>query len=381
MKRMRTRTLIGALLLAVLLAAAVIAGCGTAAQSSAQTQAGATTPQGILQQALANAGQVTGGTGDISVSLTITGDQTNTSGVAQALLGQPITLSGTYSFDKTAKAAQASLNAAIVGQSLPVAFEAVNGQAWLQFMGQWYQTPASTDKAGETTTTKQVSKAASIQQALTAAGVDPNTWLTDVKLVGDETIKGSATSHLAATVNVSQIASDLSKLATSGALKGLISSGAGSTESTAPGSSTSETVPSQQELQQLESNLTTVVQSLTLDLWVTKDTSQIRQLEVKATIVPPVQTAQSESTTSESTSTTESAAQAATRAALQGFVQGIKSVSLDATVSLVPTTTPLKVTPPTDAKPWTDLQTALQGYLSLFSGFLGGGGSTSTSLQ
>ena len=380
MKRMPTFSLIGAFLVVVLLVAVVTVGCGTASQSAAQAQAGPTTPQGILQQALANAGQVTGGTGDINMSLTITGDQTKMPGGAGALLGQPIKLSGTYSFDKTAQAAQASLNAAIAGQSLPVGFEAVNGQAWLQFMGQWYQTPASTDKAGDTTTTGQVPNAASIQQALTAAGVDPSTWLTDLKLVGEETIKGSATSHLSATVNMSQIASDLPKLAASGALKGLIPSGAESTESTAPGSSTSESMPTQQELQQLESSLPTVVQSLMLDIWVTKDTYQIRQLEVKASIVPPAESAQSESTTSESTATTESPAQAATKAALQGLVQGIKSVSLDATVSLTPATTPLKVTPPTGAKPWSDLQTTLQGYMSMFSGALGGG-STSTSGQ
>jgi len=38
------------------------------------------------------------------VSLTVTGDQTKMPGGAQGLLGQPIKLSGTYSFDKTAKA-------------------------------------------------------------------------------------------------------------------------------------------------------------------------------------------------------------------------------------------------------------------------------------
>jgi len=266
----------------------------------------------------------------------------------------------------------------IAGQSLPVGFETVNGEAWLQFMGQWYQTPASTDKAGDTTTTDQEPQAASIQQALTAAGVDPSTWLTEVKLVGEETIKGTATSHLSATVNPSQIASDLVKLATSGVLKNLIPSGAKSTDSTALSASTSETMPTQQELQQLKSNLTAAVQSLTLDVWVTKGTYQICQLEVKASIVPPAQSAQSESTTSESTATTESAAQAATKAALQGLIQGIKSVSIDATVSLTPAATPVKVTPPNGAKSWSDLQTTLQGLMSMFSGALGGG-STSTS--
>ena len=381
MKRMPSLTLIGALLLAVLLVAVVTVGCGTAAQSSGQAQAGPTTPQGVLQQALANTGQVTGGTGDIGVSVTVTGDQTKMPSGAQALLGQPIKLSGTYAFDRTAKAAQASLNAAIAGQSLPVGFEAVNGQAWLQFMGQWHQTPTSTDKALDTTTTGQESKAASIQQALTAAGVDPSTWLTDVKAVGDETINGTSTSHLSASVNVSQMASDVAKLVSSGALKSVIPSGAQeSTESTTPGASTSETVSPQQEAQQLQSELTSALQSLSLDVWVTKDTNEIRQVEVKANIVPPAPSTQNESATSESTATTESAAQAQTRAALQSVIQGIKSVAIDATVTLVPATTPLTVTPPADAKLWSDLQTALQEYMSLLSGVLGGG-STSTSAQ
>ncbi len=381
MKRTRSLTLLGAVLLAVLLVAVVSVGCGTAAQSSAQTQVAPTTSQGIIQQALANAGQLTAGTGNINVSATITGDPAKVSGGAQLLFGQPITISGTYAFDKNAKAAQANLNASIAGQSLPVALEALNGQSWLQFMGQWYQTPASASDAGETTTSGQESNAGAIQQALTAAGVDPSTWLTDVKVVGDETINGTSTSHLSTSVNVSQMASDVAKLVSSGSLKSVIPSGAQeSTESTTPGASTSETVSSQQEAQQLQSELTSALQSLSLDVWVTKDTNEIRQVEVKANIVSPAASTQNESTTSKSTASTESATQAQTQAALQSVIQGIKSVAIDATVTLAPATTPLTVTPPAATKPWSDLQTSLQTYMSLFSGALGGG-STSTSAQ
>ena len=381
MKRSRTiRLSLGVMLGLALLVALLTAACGTAAQSSSQGQATATTPQGILQEALANMGQVTAGTGNVNLSVTVTGDSSKMPSGAQALLGQPLKLSGTSSFDKTAKAAQVGLNAAVAGQTIPVAFEAVNGQAWLQFMGQWYQTPAAASKAAETTTSGQETKASAVQQALAAAGVDTNAWLTNAKIVGDETVNGVATSHISATVNVSQIVSDLSKMAASGALKNLMPSGTANTQSTAAGSSTSETMPTQQELQQIQTTVSSAVQSLTLDVWVTKDTHQFRQVEVKATIVPPAATAQNETTTSGSTATTESAQQAATKAALESLVQGIKSVSLDATVSLAPATTPLKVTPPANAKPWSALQTTLQGFTSMFSGVLGGG-STSTSAQ
>ena len=131
-------------------------------------------------------------------------------------------------------------------------------------------------------------------------------------------------------------------------------------------------MPSEQELQQLQSQLPAVFQTLTLDMWITKDTHQFRQVEVKATIVPPAETPQSQSTSTESTQ--------ALQGMLQGVAQGIKSIAVDATVSLAPASTPVTVTPPTNVKPYGDLQNALQGFTSLFSGFLGGG-STSTSAQ
>ena len=79
-----------------------------------------------------------------------------------------------------------------------------------------------------------------------------------------------------------QIASDLSKLAQSGALEEPDAGRDGNTESTKVGSSTSVTLTAQQQAQQIGSNLTSSVQGLTLDLWVTKDTIQIRQIRVKA---------------------------------------------------------------------------------------------------
>ena len=201
--------------------------------------------------------------------------------------------------------------------------------------------------------------------------------------MGDATINGEATTQVSATVDVSQIASAIAKLITSGALKNLMPSGTESTTSTAsststaPSAATSESVPTQQQLQQLQSEITSAVQSLTLDVWVAKSSGQLRQVEAKATVVPPAGTAQQETTTSASagTTTTGSAAQAANEAALQSALQAIKSVSLDATVSIAPATTALKVTPPVNSKPFTDLQAALQ---SLFSGAFGAG-STSTS--
>ena len=145
-RRLITRGLLGVFLVLFLLITALTAGCGgTSAAVQGQTLA---TPQGVYQ-ALVGAGQITAGAGNIDLTITVTGDQSKMPSVAQALLGQPIKLSGTYAYDQTGNAAQVSLNAAMAGQSIPVGFETTNGQAWLQFMAQWYQIPANTETPGQ----------------------------------------------------------------------------------------------------------------------------------------------------------------------------------------------------------------------------------------
>lgn len=367
--KLLTSTLLGALVILAVIVVVATSGCGTAEQAS--PQAAPTDAQGILKQALSSKGDVTSGTGDINLSVAVTADASKMPAGAQAFLGQPITVSGTYSFNKDPKAAEASLTANIAGQSIPIALKAVNDQAWVQFMGQWYQVPADKMKEAtdSTATTGQKPDATAIMQTLTAAGIDPTTWLTDMRVVGEDAINGTPTYHLAATVNVTQIASDAMKLVQSGALKGLMPGSAGTGgQVTSP----SVTLPSQEELQALQKQLTGMFQTLTIDMWIAKDTYQFRQVEVKATIVPPAQSLQTESTATQGTSTTESA----TGALLEGIGQGIKSVSLDATVSLTPSATPVTVTPPADAKPISDLQQALSGLMGLFGGL--GGGSLGT---
>ena len=356
MKRPRTIGLFGILVAIALTVALIAAGCGTAAQATSGSQT-STDAKTILQKALANASSVTSGAGTVNATVTVTADQSTAPASVSGLLGQPLKLTGSYSFNKTTKTGQADLSLAVAGQNLPVGLEAVNGQAWLLFLGQWYQTPAATEKSGDTTTTAQQS---------TATTIDPTTMLTNVTVVGDETINGVATTHISATVDVSKIAT----------LK--------DTETTAAAASTSDTA-AQQEMQQLQAGLTSAVKSLTIDLWISKDANQIRQAEVKATVVPPANLGQADTTTSQagapqSTATTESAAQAATKAALESVVKSIKTVSLDATVTIDPSATPKTVTAPTGAKPWTDLQTALQGFTSMLTGALGGE-STTTSVQ
>ncbi len=95
-KKLLTSTLIGALIILAVIVAVATAGCGTATQAAALPQAGPAGAQEILAKALASSGSITSGTGDFNVSVSINGDAGKMPAGAQAFLGQPITLSGTF---------------------------------------------------------------------------------------------------------------------------------------------------------------------------------------------------------------------------------------------------------------------------------------------
>ena len=125
---------------------------------------------------------------------------------------------------------------------------------------------------------------AGMLQALTAAGVDPTTWMTDLKVVGEDSIDGTPTYHLSGTIDMNKIMTDVIKLMQDKTIQGMLPSmGSGMMGTTG----SSITMPSQEELQGIESQLGAMFKNLTLDMWVTKDTYQLRQVELNASIVPP----------------------------------------------------------------------------------------------
>ncbi len=253
-------------------------------------------------------------------------------------------MSGTFAFSDDPQAAEATINASIAGQTIPVGLKAVDDKVWIQFMGQWYEVPADmmgTGTAGATSTTAKQADMAGVLQALTAAGVDPTTWMIDLKVVGEDSIDGTPTYHLSGSIDMNKIMTDVMKLMQDKTIQGMLPS-VGSGVMGTTGSSI--TMPSQEELQGLGSQLGAMFKSVTLDMWIAKDTYQFRQVELNASIVPP-------------------AGQDA---------QGINGITLKAAISVAPATTPLTVTPPADAKPFSELEKSLGALQGLFSGVLGG---------
>ena len=227
--------------------------------------------------------------------------------------------------------------------------KASDKQAWVQFMGQWYEVPADAmQQAGGTGTTLSAADKTAIMTAVKAAGVDPVAWMTGLKIVGDDTIDGTVTSHIQGTIDFNKVMADVTKLMADKTIHGMmgsLSSGImGSTDTTtAGGTETTISLPSAAELQTVQTQLAQMFKNLTVDFWITKDSYQMRQMQVDATIAPPAGT----------------------------DAQGVNSIGMKFTISMAPATAPLTVTAPADVKPFTELETAMSGLTGMLSGMLG----------
>ena len=352
MRRQLKPTLICALIVLAVAMAFFAAGCGTAAQNASQAGPASSTAEGILAQVATASQSLTGGTGQFNLSVSVTGDATKMPAAASALLGQPVTVAGTFAFSENPQAADVSLTASIAGQNFPLGIKAVDKKAWIQFVGQWYEAPADAAQTAATATTLSAADQTVVVAAVKAAAVDPLAWMTGLKIVGNDTIDGSAAYHIQGAVDVTKVMADVTKLMADKTIQGMMGSlsGAmkGSTGTTAAGATkTSVSLPSAAELQ---TALPQMLKNLTVDMWVTKDTYQMRQVQIDATIVPPA----------------------------DQNAQGISSIALKLTLSMAPATAPLTVTAPADVKPFADLQTAVKGLTSMFSGLLGAGDTDTT---
>ena len=361
MRKALRPVLISVLIVVAVVVAFVAAGCGTTATKAASQAAPApTTAEGILAQAVTSSQSLTSGTGDFNLSVAVAGDASKMPASEAALLGQPITLSGTFAFNENPQAIDASLNASLAGQSLTMGIKAAEKKTWIQFMGQWYEVPADAmQQAGDTGTTLSGADKTAIMAAVKAAGVDPVTWMTGLKIVGDDSIDGTATSHIQGTIDFNKVMADVTKLMADKTIQGMMGSlrsgMMGSTDSTTVGSTdTPVSLPSAAELQTALSQLPAMFKNLTVDFWIAKDSYQMRQMQLDATIAPP-------------TGTTGA--------------QGINDITLKLTLSMAPATAPLTVTAPADVKPFTELKTAFSGLTSMFSGMLGTDKTDTTTTQ
>jgi hypothetical protein len=295
----RIRILVTALVIALPIPAAV-AGCGSSSSSNNED------PTQVLKETFNNPTKVTSGNLSISLGGSAEGTQ---SGSLTASINGPFQTdqSSPNSFPQLDLTAKISASGAGQSFSFDGSLITTKDNAYVEYQGQAYEVGTALFKKF----TRSYEQSASQAQAqggqnsssfFRQFGIDPTTWLTNVSNEGTTDVDGTSTIHIHGDANVSQIVSDLTKVAQQ------------------TGGSTQALSPSQ--LDQVKS----AVKSATIDVYSGTDDKLLRKLALAVTIAPP---ASSNS--------------------------GISSVNVNFSVTLSDVNQPQTITAPSSTKPLRDL--------------------------
>ena len=333
-------------------------GCGGSTGSAASPQAGSNQdPQTIIAGAVLASQNIKSASGSFDVTVKLDADASKVPAEMKALVDNPIQVTGTFAAAQNPEAADLTVSLNLGGQKLDAALKSVDNKAWLQFGGQWYELPAdmmgTTATTGASTSTSQPSLA-EITKLLADLGIDPTTWITNLTIVGEEDIDGAASYHLKGTPDVAKMLTDLLQLMKSPEFTKLINpGGTGSDTSTTGGLDLQSMIPSPDQLQQMQTQLTEAFKNVTVEAWVGKADAFLRKVVLTANLTPP-------------------AGQPA---------DGLSAINVTATISLQNFNQPVTVQAPASSAPITDLQKAIEsnpqllGPLgSLLGGLMGGTG-------
>lgn len=320
------------MLLVVLLVFALALGavaCGSSSSSK--------TPQELLTASMTAGKAATSQSGTYEIDLTVKTDAASEdAAMMQAFLGQPIKVTGTFASQESPALADLSLAVNLMGTSLGGGVRAIDKNAWLNVLGQWYEVPA--DQLQQASGGSNADMVKTIQDAMDEQGIDANTWIKDLKAAGDETLTDTEVTHLTGTVDVEKMVTDLVALLQSPKIAALVA-----TAGAEAGSETGVSVPAASEIAELQATVKQMIKSATIDLWIAKGDSSMRKMALNADVTIPAELG----------------------------VSGLSGATVLFTVNLDAPGKAIAVAAPESAKPFTDLETDLQSN-PLLSGLLGG---------
>ena len=147
--------------------------------------------------------------GTYKMDLTVQADESESNPMAQALLGQPIAVTGSFASQKDPVLADLSVALNLMGMSVSAGIRAIDEDVWLNVLDQWYEVPAEDLQTGGEPISPDV--LASLQQTMDEQGIDPTTWYTDLTVVGTETLGDTdvSVSHLTGTLDVQKMVTDM----------------------------------------------------------------------------------------------------------------------------------------------------------------------------
>lgn len=302
------------IVLAVVLAAAGLVACGGGGSSSQDANA-------LLKQTFSGKSKVTSGKLDVAANIDLQGVK-GANGPITAKLAGPFQRQG----DKQLPIFDLKLSFSGGGQSISAGAISTGDKGFISFQNSTYSIDQRYFDAFKRGYERAASKSANQKgsASLSAAGVDPRDWLTDPKIEGDENVEGADTIHISSDVNVPKLVDDVDKLIGQAQKSGVA------------------------QAQRLPSKLTAAdkkkivdaVKGAHVDVYTGKDDKILRKMDIKLNV----------------------------------DAGGGKSGTLALTVGLADVNQPQTVTAPTNAKPFSELQSALSG---LLGGATGLGGSSS----
>jgi hypothetical protein len=299
------------LIVSLLAAVALIAGCGGDSGSSKDARA-------LIDKAFKQSIQ----SADMTLNI-----QAKVNGVAQ--LQQPVSLKIAGPYQSNGKGKLPSFNWQVSvsggGQAFSGGVISTGENAFVNFQGTNYEVGA--DKVAQLN--RQLGQQTGQRRSLKDLGIDPQAWVKDPQEKGSENVNGVDATHVQAGVDVGRMFSDFNKTISKAGAMG------------------------QQTPQQLSPDvikkIEQIVKNPKFDIYVGKSDSKIRRLAVSVDFEVP----------------------ADQRAKLQGAEGGTLNFSID----FAKVGEPQTITPPTNARPLSELQQQLGGIGGGLGG-LGGSGSS-----
>jgi hypothetical protein len=273
-------TCLAFLLIAVL--TATLTGCGTA-----ETAGAGATSQELLTAAFNCSYEPTAATGGFSFEVGVDADEAQIPASviekARSIIDNGVTISGTYACAEDPMAVELLASGQIGGEPLDAGLKLHGTECWLGFAGDWYTVPPL-DMAMATAYFTQIDPE-EVGDLVNDLGLDPTTWFGDIQIVGDETLGGVATVHLAGTLDLVKIIDDSFGLMQSEELLALIDP---TGELTTDMLSGSGFPPSASDMQEMRTMLESMIPGgPAIELWLDKDTAMVRKVAFVAHITPP----------------------------------------------------------------------------------------------
>lgn len=309
------------LMLALVAVALIVSGCGdkkaenrAAASSAAPVEMSA---QEIFDKTMQASASVKSMTGTADMTLNVDMGPSASADPSAAMFSQgPIKVSGDVAASQEPMQAEGTVSLSLGGQAMQFGAKLVGDQMWINYMGTWYVAPPDATKE----LSKQQAQGAATDPlgTLKTMGVDPATWASDMTVVGTEQVAGVETYHVRVTVDSVKMIGDLMKLAQSPDVTSALGDQATQLDQALD----------PKELEKVEQ----MFKSATFEFWSQTDTFYPRKMVVSAEIVPPPDEA-----------------------------QGVNKMTISMNMVYDTINEPVTVEPPTDAKPWKELEQALSG--------------------